>query len=145
VRSKRRAAAKALAIARAKAAARAAAQARADAAAAARAAAAANAWHAGLSYSDETDNGTVYWRWRNDLGCVDYALSGCARIELAAENGCSSLFVQSNESATESGPIIGDAIDSQDNVPPEKRVLMELDASQDSTRYYSAPTITCYP
>lgn len=123
-----------------------AAEARAAAAARRRARiAAANAWHAGYSGPVYTDNGDVYYKWRNDLGCADYATDGCARMEVVAANGCSSLFVQSNESSTQNGPIIGNGIDSQDNVPPHQPVLLELDADTSGVNWWSGPQITCYP
>jgi hypothetical protein len=123
-----------------------AAQARAAAAARRRARiAAANAWHAGYSGPVYTENGDVYYKWRDDLGCADYATDGCARMEVVAANGCSSLFVQSNESSTQNGPIIGNGIDSQDNVPPHQPVLLELDADTSGVNWWSGPQITCYP
>jgi hypothetical protein len=141
-RERRAAAAKAKARARARAAARAAAKRKAEAAAAARAYAAANAWHAGYSYWTETDNGTVYYKWRDGLSCVDYALNGCWHIEVIAELGCSSLYVQSNE--MQGGTVVGDMIASQDNLPAKTPALLELDADTDASVTASAPTITCY-
>lgn len=122
------------------------AQAKAAEAAAKRAAAAraaANRWHRGYSYWANTDNGRVFYMWVSNPSCADYATSGCAKVKLAAEHGCSSLFVESNEQR--SGTIVGNAIASQDNIPAHTPVLLELDADTSQFDHYSAPKITCYP
>src|SRR5581483_489421 len=106
---------------------RAAERAAAAAKAAAAAEAAANAWHQG--YLGPTgDNLDVYFKWRNDLSCADYATQGCVRLEVITENGCSYLEADSNELQSQGGPIVGDSLDNQTNVPPKTPVLMELDA-----------------
>jgi len=105
--------------------------------------AAANAWHAGYIGPIPTDNGSGYTKWRTDLGCASYAVNGCWRIEIVTSAGCSSMYVQINEMS--GGTIVGNAIASQENVPPRVPVLLELDADQSSSVTASAPTITCYP
>jgi hypothetical protein len=139
-RAKARAAARAKAKAKA-ARIRSAATARRHAQAAAAAYAAANRWHQGY-FGPAGDNSDVYYKWRNDLSCADYATQGCVRIELITASGCSYLAVDSNEESA-AGVILGDALDNQANVPAETPVLMELDADTSGVSKFSAPTITC--
>jgi hypothetical protein len=144
-RSHQFALARAAKVARQRAAARAtAARQRASARARAHAAyvAAANAWHRGYQAYDY--GAGIYYRWRNDLSCAQYA-SYCWRIEVVVRDGCSSLFVEANEKDS-SGTIVGDLIDSRDNIPPKTPALLELDSTvNNSSDVASAPTITCNP
>jgi hypothetical protein len=103
---------------------------------------AANAWHQGYLGPLETENGAVYVKWTHPA-CADYAIDGCWHIQLTAARGCSSLFVEMNE--LQGGTIVGNAIASQNNVPPRTPVLLELDADTSATVTASAPKITCYP
>jgi hypothetical protein len=102
--------------------------------------AAANAWHSGYDLSDPSQ--ALYYRWRHDLSCAAYS-TYCWRIEVITRDGCSSLFVEANEEDS-GGTIIGDLIDSRDNIPPKTPVLLEMDSTSGSTSSVaSAPTITC--
>lgn len=105
--------------------------------------AAANAWHSGYDVFDSVQG--VYFRWRDDLSCASYE-TYCWRIEVITRGGCSSLFVEANELDT-SGTIIGDLIDSRDNVPPKTPALLELDGTSGSTSsraHISAITCNTY-
>jgi hypothetical protein len=118
-----------------RAAARAAAKRRAVVAAYARA----NAWHKGY-LGPVGDNFDVYFRWRTDRRCADYAVHGCLHIEVIAASGCDYLQVSVNE--IQGGAIVGGILANQLNVPPETPAILELDADRDGIRG-SPPTITC--
>jgi len=129
--------ARAKAWAKAQAAARARAKARAKAAAAAYAAA--NRWHQGYDlYSD-----SVAYKWLSpgSVTCAEYTLYSCWKIEVVARDGCSYLEVDSNE--MKGGAIVGQLLANQANVPPDTRVIFELDADAANISEASAPTITC--
>jgi hypothetical protein len=115
-KAKARAEARALAAAKAKA--------RREAAAHAAYVRAANAWHQGYYQQDSN----IYWKWRNDLDCSDYATDGCWRVEVITRNGCPSyLGVTANE--YRGGSVVGDLLDNNGNgVPPKTSALFELDA-----------------
>ena len=64
--------------------------------------------------------------------------------EVITRGGCDSLYVEANE-RNRAGTIIGDLIDSRDNIPPKTRVLFELGSTSGVTdSVASSPTITCF-
>jgi hypothetical protein len=102
--------------------------------------AAANRWHQGYRPYDYGLG--IYYRWRDNLGCASYS-DYCWRIEVITRRGCTSLFVEANETNA-SRTIIGDLIDSRDNIPPRTPALFELDSTSGATSSYaSAVKITC--
>ena len=60
---------------------------------------------------------------------------------MVARDGCSYLEVDSNE--MKGGAIVGQLLANQANVPPDTRVIFELDADAANISEASAPTITC--
>jgi hypothetical protein len=122
--AKAKVAAKARARARARAAKKAAAAAARAAAAHAAYVAAANAWHKG--YYQQDDN--VYWEWRHNRSCQDYATSGCWHVAVITRGGCQS-YVAVNANEYQGGAIIGQLLDNQDyGIPPKTVRVFELDA-----------------
>lgn len=90
---------------------------------------AANRWHRGYFRQD----GNVYWRWRDELSCQDYAVDGCWHVEVITRNGCQTyVAVQANENRGHA--IVNELLDNQDfGIPPKTRRIFELDADAGST------------
>jgi hypothetical protein len=137
--SQARAAIKAKARADARAVAAAKAEARRQAAARAAYVRAANAWHRGYYQQDSN----VFYKWRNDLGCADYALSGCWRIEVITRNGCPT-YVGVNANEYQGGSVVGQLLDNNGNgIPPRTSALFELDANANGGSTARELTIDC--
>jgi hypothetical protein len=99
-------------------------RARAEARAHAAYVAAANRWHKGFNQQD----GNVFWRWRDNLSCAEYALDGCWHVEVVTRYGCQTyVAVQANE--YKGGAIINELLDNQGyGIPPKTSRIFELDA-----------------
>ena len=86
-------------------------------------------WHDG--YTPQDDN--VYWEWRNDLGCKDYASNGCWHIAVITRDGCPN-YVAANEDEYRGAAVINQLLDNQSyGIPPQTVRIFESDRSAAET------------